>query len=92
MAKEVNQIEGFNLFDTKAREEIQKFGSQLNKIANEDLIIKDGKIYIKQSNGTLKGTGVTLPTSSSGSGDISFEEVSSEECTIEETVNATAIL
>ena len=70
----------------------QEIDEKLDNIANEDLIIKDGKIYIKQSNGTLKGTGVTLPTSSSGSGDISFEEVSSEECTIEETVNATAIL
>lgn len=47
--------------DAEARE-------QLNNIANEDLVIKDGKIYIKQADGTLKGTGVTLPTSSSGTG------------------------
>ena len=34
MAKEVNQIEEFNLHDTKAREEIKKLSSQYKEIAN----------------------------------------------------------
>ena len=34
MAKEVNQIEEFNLHDTKAREEIKKLSSQYKDIAN----------------------------------------------------------
>lgn len=35
MAKEVNKIEEFNLFDTKAREDIKKLSSQFKDIANE---------------------------------------------------------
>ena len=34
MAKEVNKIEEFNLFDTKAREDIEKLSSQYKDIAN----------------------------------------------------------
>lgn len=37
--------------------------SQFKDIANEDLTIgKDGKLHIKQGDGTLKGSGVKLPT------------------------------
>lgn len=35
MAKEVNKIEEFNLFDTKAREDIKKLSSQLKDIAKK---------------------------------------------------------
>ena len=73
---------------------IEKLDMQYVDIANEDLVIgRDGKLHIKQGDGTLKGTGVTLPTSSTCSGGyIPFEELSSEEWTIEETVNGTAVL
>ena len=73
---------------------INNLNTQYNDIANEDLVIgADGKLHIKQGDGTLKGTGVILPTSSTSSGVyIPFEELSSEECTIEETVNGTALL
>ncbi len=47
----------FEIADKKAR-------SQLNNIANEDLVIgEDGKLHIKQADGTEKGTGVEIPTS-----------------------------
>ena len=66
MAKEVNQIEEFNLHDTKAREEIKKLSSQYKDIANlinEDYFIlksPNGTQYkIKVTdNGTLKVTGI----------------------------------
>lgn len=46
----------FEIVDAKAR-------AQLNNIANEDLTIgEDGKLYIKQADGTEKGTGVEIPT------------------------------
>lgn len=35
MAKEVNKIEEFNLFDTKAREDIKKLSSQFKDIAKQ---------------------------------------------------------
>lgn len=59
-----------NTLETKSKTvvgAINEINELYGDIANEDLIIKDGKLYIKQSDGTLKGTGVTLP-STSGSG------------------------
>ena len=42
----------------------KKIDAQLNNIANEDLTIgEDGKLYIKQADGTEKGTGVEIPSS-----------------------------
>lgn len=61
MAKEVNKIEEFNLFDTKAREDIKKLSSQFKDIANLSLTKHtDGKVYIKKQDGTLIGTGVEV--------------------------------
>lgn len=50
---------------------------QLNNIANEDLIIKDGKLYIKQADGTEKGAGVEIPTGTAEvpSNIVLFEEI-----------------
>lgn len=59
---EINGTE-FNIKDEKARQDIEKANTQLSTIANEDLVIgEDGKLYIKQADGTEKGTGVELPT------------------------------
>ena len=59
---EINGTE-FNIKDEKARQDIEKANTQLSTIANEDLTIgEDGKLYIKQADGTKKGTGITLPT------------------------------
>lgn len=61
MAKEVNKIEEFNLFDTKAREDIKKLSSQFKDIANLSLTKHtDGKIYIKKQDGTLLGDGIEV--------------------------------
>ncbi|WP_418775945.1 hypothetical protein, partial [Intestinibacter bartlettii] len=61
MVKEVNKIEEFNLFDTKAREDIKKLSSQFKDIANLSLALgKDGLLYIKKQDGTLIGTGVKV--------------------------------
>ena len=67
-----------------------KIDSQFKDIANKT-IIEGNKIYLAKADGTKLDEGTDLPTSSS-SGDNIFEEVSSEECTINETVNATALL
>ena len=61
MAKEVNKIEEFNLFDTKAREDIKKLSSQYKDIANFSLAKgTDGKLYIKKQDGTLIGDGIEI--------------------------------
>lgn len=67
-----------------------KIDSQFKDIAKKT-IIEGNKIYLVKSDGTKLDEGTDLPTSSS-SGNNMFEEVSSEECTINETVNATALL
>lgn len=60
--------------------------NELNKnIANEDLVIvEDGKLYIKQADGTKKGIGVTLPTSGEtvDLSDIPIRTISIENITI----------
>lgn len=89
MAKEVNQIEEFNIIDTKARESIKKLDTQFKDIAKKT-IVEGNKIYLVKNDGTKLDEGTELPTSSSGN--ITFEEISSEEDTIDETVNATALL
>lgn len=63
MAKEVNKIEEFNLFDTKAREDIEKLSSQYKDIANYSLEKKsdDGKLYLKKGNEYV-GSGIEFPT------------------------------
>lgn len=61
MAKEVNQIEEFNIIDTKARESIKKLDTQYKDIANLSLAIgTDGLLYIKKQDGTFIGTGVKV--------------------------------
>lgn len=67
-----------------------EINSQFKDIAKQT-IIEGNKIYLAKADGTKLDEGTDLPTSSS-SGDNIFEEVSSEECTINETVNATALL
>ena len=61
MAKEVNQIEEFNIIDTKARESIKKLDTQYKDIANLSLTKHtDGKVYIKKQDGTLLGDGIEI--------------------------------
>lgn len=59
MAKEVNKIEEFNLFDTKAREDIKKLSSQLNNIANELKLTGSGNT-IKLMLGTKELSSITI--------------------------------
>lgn len=90
MAKEVNQIEEFNIIDTKARESIKKLDTQYKDIVNKT-VIENNKLYLVKADGTKLDEGTELPASTSG-GNVTFEEVSSEECTINEVVSATALL
>lgn len=47
----------------RMEEGISDVSTQCKDIANEDLVIgEDGKLYIKQGNGTKKGVGVEIPT------------------------------
>lgn len=69
MAKEVNKIEEFNLFDTKAREDIKKLSSQFKDIANQqptDLSLDSttNLLQLVNSKGSKLGNGITLPISS----------------------------
>ena len=59
---ELNGTE-LSIKDAKAREDITRFDSQLGDIA-KDLLIENGKLYLKKEDGTKIGLGVTLPTDS----------------------------
>ena len=63
MAKEVNQIEAFNIIDTKAREDIKKLDTQL-KSERLDLEINadTNNLHIINKKGEQLGNGVILPT------------------------------
>lgn len=83
MAKEVNKIEEFNLFDTKAREDIKKLSSQFKDIAKKT-IVEGNKIYLAKNDGTKLDEGTDLP--SSGNIDLS-DYVTKEELTQTGTVS-----
>ncbi len=68
---------------------IKTNSTQFKDIAKKT-IVEGNKIYLVKNDGTKLDEGTELPTSSSGN--ITFEEISSEEDTIDETVNATALL
>lgn len=66
--------EVFDIVDKQAR-------SQLNNIANEDLVVgEDGKLHIKQGDGTEKGIGVEIPTGTAEvpSNIVLYEEIEDE--------------
>lgn len=69
---------------------INEVNAKLKEIANKT-IIEDGKLYLVKSDGTKLDEGTILPINGGGS-DTMFEEVSSVEDTIDETVDATALL
>ena len=56
-----------------------KIDSQIKEIA-KDLLLEDGKLYLKKSDGTKLGTGVVLPVSGSG-GSITWEKVTDKPTT-----------
>lgn len=60
MAKEVNQIEEFNLHDTKAREEIKKLSSQYKDIANNFKLVSGNSNTIKLMFGTKELSSITI--------------------------------
>ncbi len=66
---DIKSINKRAIHDTKAREDIETLNSQFKDIANEDLTISEGKLYIKQKDGSLKGTGIELPNTSGGKGE-----------------------
>lgn len=76
MAKEVNQIEEFNIIDTKARESIKKLDTQYKDIAKKT-IVEGNKIYLAKNDGTKLDEGTDLPTSSGSSeaDDITIKDI-----------------
>ena len=60
MAKEVNKIEEFNLFDTKAREDIKKLSSQYKDIANNFKLVAGANNAIKLMFGTKELSSITI--------------------------------
>lgn len=60
MAKEVNKIEEFNLFDTKAREDIKKLSSQFKDIANNFKLVSGDNNTIKLMFGAKELSSITI--------------------------------
>ena len=58
---------------------LSEINSQIKDIA-KDLLLEDGKLYLKKSDGTKLGTGVVLPVSGSG-GSITWENVTGKPAT-----------
>ena len=69
MTKYITEYNGVQFMDKTGREKIKQLDTQYKDIANEDLTISEGKLYIKQKDGSLKGTGIELPNTSGGKGD-----------------------
>lgn len=65
-----------------AHERIDSIDSQIRESA-KDLLLEDGKLYLKKSDGTKLGTGVVLPVSGSGGGggSITWENVTDKPTT-----------
>lgn len=60
---------------------INNLNAQFNTTA-KDLLLEDGKLYLKKSDGTKLGTGVILPISGSG-GSVTWENVTGKPTTFE---------
>ena len=88
MTLELTGLFGYDIRDKNVREEINNINdkikghdSQLGNIANEDLTIgEDGKLHIKQGDGTEKGNGVEIPTGTAEvpSNIVLYEEIEDE--------------
>ena len=64
---------------TSLREKIDEVDSQIKDVA-KDLLLEDGKLYLKKSDGTELGTGVVLPLSGSG-GSVTWESLTGKPST-----------
>lgn len=78
-AQTVNNIDDVNITDTKTfsnkkiEEKFIAIGTQIKEIA-KDLLLEDGKLYLKKGDGTKLGAGVVLPVSGSG-GNVTWESI-----------------
>ena len=74
MTKYITEYNGVQFMDKTGREKIKQLDTQYKDIANEDLVIgENGKLYIKQANGTKKGTGVELPSTGGEDGKSAYQ-------------------
>ena len=84
-AQTVNNIDDVNITETKTfsnkkiDEKFSTVSSQIKDIA-KDVLLEDGKLYLKKSDGTKLGTGVILPISGSG-GSVTWENLTGKPST-----------
>lgn len=84
-AQTVNNIDDVNITETKTfsnkkiDEKFSTVSSQIKEIA-KDVLLEDGKLYLKKSDGTKLGTGVVLPLSGSG-GSVTWESLTGKPTT-----------
>lgn len=84
-AQTVNNIDNTNVSDIKTysnkkiEEKFSTVSTQIKDIA-KDVLLEDGKLYLKKSDGTKLGTGVVLPISGSG-GSVAWESITGKPAT-----------